>query len=169
MHISTNPYRQLATYYYNKGNKALDQKDKAKAEEYYDQAVPLFVAIQRLDPSDENAASIIPEIYRKLNQPEKAKAQYEQMIAEHPSKNLYTAYGTNLLNLDDYEGAIGAFQKALDIDPGYEIALYDIAAAYKNFAAADQKKEQSTGAKKDAKKDPKADMIRQKLEVLVVE
>ncbi len=172
MRISTNPYRQLANYYYTKGNKALEAKDKAKAEEYYDQAIPLYVAIQSLDPSDENASTIIPEIYRKLDQPEKAKAQYEQMIATHPSKNLYTAYGAVLLKSDDYEGAISSFQKALDIDPAYEIALYDIGATYKNWAAADQKNQQSMPAptKKDTKKgqveqkDPKAEAIRSKLE-----
>jgi tetratricopeptide (TPR) repeat protein len=174
MRISTNPYRQLAVYYYTKGTKALDQKNKAKAEEYFDQAVPLYIAIQRLDPSDENAASIIPEIYRKLDQPEKAKAQYEQMISERPSKNLYTAYGTVLLKSDDYEGAISSFQKALDLDPAYEVALYDIAAAYKNWAAADQKKGQNTppppkDPKKDKKgqvdpKDQKPDPVRTKLE-----
>jgi len=141
MRISTNPYRQLANYYYNKGSRALDAKDKPKAEEYYDRAEPLYVAIQRLDPSDENAAAIIPEIYKKLDQPEKAKAHYEQMIAEHPSKNLYTAYGAVLLKGEDYDGAIGAFQKALDIDPAYEFALYNLAATYKNSAAADQKKD----------------------------
>ncbi|MFI5264651.1 MAG: tetratricopeptide repeat protein [Candidatus Kapaibacterium sp.] len=155
MRISTNPYRQLANYYYTKGNKSLEQKDKAKAEEYFDQAVPLYVAIQRLDPSDENAATIIPEIYRKLDQPEKAKQQYEQQIAEHPSKNLYTAYGTVLLKTDDYEGAINSFQKALDIDPAYEIALFDIAAAYKNWAAAEQKKVQNAPPVTETKKDKK--------------
>ena len=166
MAISTNSYRQLASYYYEKGNKALAQGNKAKAEEYYGQAVPLFIAIQRLDPSDENAASIIPEIYKKINQPEKAKSEYERMIAERPSKNLYTAYGTVLLKTDDYEGAIGAFQKALDIDPGYETALYDLAVSYKNWAAAEQKKETKEPPKKDKnqKSDPKMDAIRQKLE-----
>lgn len=172
MRISTNPYRQLASYYYEKGNKALAQNNKAKAQEYYDQAVPLLIAIQRLDPSDESAGTLIPEIYRKLDQPEKAKSEYERMIAEHPSKNLYSAYGFVLLKNEDFEGAIGAFQKALDIDPAYETALYDIAAAYKNWAAADQKKgikdEPRKDPKKDTKKDPKTDqkpdVIRPKLE-----
>ena len=170
MRISTNPYRQLANYYYTKGNKALEHKDKAKAEEYFDQAVPLFIAIQRLDPSDESAATIYSGDLQKLDQPEKAKAQYEQMIADRPSKNLYTAYGTVLLKTDDYEGAISSFQKALDIDPAYEFALYNLAASYKNWAAAEQKKSQSTGAVKDVKKDKKdqkdqkPDVVRTKLE-----
>jgi tetratricopeptide (TPR) repeat protein len=172
MRISTNPYRQLASYYYEKGNKAIAQNNKAKAEEYYNQAVPLLIAIQRLDPSDESAATYIPEIYRKLDQPEKAKSEYERMIAEHPSKNLYSAYGYVLLKSEDYEGAVAAFQKALDIDPAYETALYDIAAAYKNWAAAEQKKapkeepnkETKKDSKKDQKTDQKPDAVRLKLE-----
>ena len=167
MRISTNPYRLLASYYYEKGNKALAQGNKAKAEEYYGEAAPLFIAIQRLDPSDENASNYITEIYRKLDQPEKAKSEYERMIAERPSKNLYTAYGAVLLKTDDYEGAINAFQKALDIDPAYEFALFNLAATYKNWAAADQKKgiqDAPKTDKKNQKGETKTDILRPKLE-----
>jgi tetratricopeptide (TPR) repeat protein len=60
----------------------------------------------------------------------------------------------------------------LDIDPAYETALFDIAAAYKNWAAADQKKGIKDEPKKDPKKDSKnnqktdqkPDVIRPKLE-----
>lgn len=169
MRVSVVPYQRLANYYYEKGNKAIERKDKAKAEEYFDLAVPLFIAMQRLDPSDESAASFITEIYKKLDQPEKAKTEYERMLGEHPSKNLYTSYGAVLLKTNDYEGAISAFQKALDIDPAYEFALYNLAASYKNWAAADQKKtpppvKEDPKSKKDPKKETAPDPIRTKLE-----
>ena len=140
LRISLRPYQSIAQNYLDKGNAALAAGDKAGAEEYYDKVVSLLISVQRLDPSDESAASVIPEIYRKLGQTDKAKAEYERMLAERPSKNLYAAYGVVLLKSDDYPGAISAFEKALEIDPSYDNALFNLGAAYQNIAANEQKK-----------------------------
>jgi tetratricopeptide (TPR) repeat protein len=151
MRVSTIPYARLGNYFYNKGNAAL-ASDRSKAEDYYSDAVSMLIAMQRLDPSNENASAIISDIYgNKLHQPEKAKTAYESMLAAHPSKTIYTTYGVTLLNTGDFESAANAFEKAVAIDPAYELALFDLGATYKNWAAADQKK------------DAKAD-VRQKLE-----
>ncbi|MEI8135417.1 MAG: tetratricopeptide repeat protein [bacterium] len=140
MRISVLPYARLGNYYYAKGNSVL-ASDKSKAEDYFNEAVPMYIAMQRLDPSDENASAMISDIYgSKLNDPDKARGAYENMIAAHPSKSLYTAYGVTLLKTNDYEGAVGAFEKAVALDPAYELALYDLGVTYKNWAAAEQKK-----------------------------
>jgi tetratricopeptide (TPR) repeat protein len=140
MKVSTGPYARLGNYYYSKGNAVL-ASNKSKAEDYYNEAVPMYIAMQKLDPSDENASAIITDIYaNKLHDPDKAKSAYEAIIAAHPSKSLYTNYGVTLLNSEDYEGADNAFNKALSIDPAYEMALYDLGATYKNWASSEQKK-----------------------------
>ncbi len=139
MRVSTNTYLNLASYYYAQGNMALAAGNKSKAEDYYNKVVPLLISIQRLDPSDENAANIIPDIYAKLEQPDKAKSMYKKMLAEHPSKQLYAAYGAVLLRSNDFQGGIDAYQNALKLDPGFENALYNLGVAYQNWAAADQK------------------------------
>jgi tetratricopeptide (TPR) repeat protein len=140
MRISLRPYQSIAQNYLDKGNAALAAGDKATAGEHYDKVVLLLISVQRLDPSDESAASVIPEIYRKLGETDKAKAEYERMLAERPSKNLYAAYGVVLLKSDDYPGAIGAFEKALEIDPSYDNALFNLGATYQNMASAEQRK-----------------------------
>lgn len=140
MRISLRPYQSIAQNYLDKGNAALAAGDKAGAEEYYDKVVSLLISVQRLDPSDESAASVIPEIYRKLGQTDKAKAEYERMLAERPSKNLYAAYGVVLLKSEDYPGAISAFEKSLEIDPSYDNALFNLGATYQNMASAEQRK-----------------------------
>jgi tetratricopeptide (TPR) repeat protein len=69
---------------------------------------------------------------------EKARQQYERILGEHPSKQMYVSYGTLLMKTQDYQGAVSAYEKALALDPGFPSALYDIAAAYKNWAKANQ-------------------------------
>jgi tetratricopeptide (TPR) repeat protein len=138
--ISLRPYQSIAQYNLDKGNAAMTAGNKTEAEEYFDKTVSLLISVQRLDPSDESAASVIPDIYRRLGQTDKAKAEYERMLAERPSKNLYAAYGVVLMKSEDYNGAIGAFEKALEIDPAYDNALFNLGAAYQNIAANEQKK-----------------------------
>ncbi len=145
--ISLNTYLLVAQYYLNRGNNALAMNNKAQAEVEFDKVVPLLVSVQRLDPSDASAASIIPDIYKKLGQTDKAKAEYERMLSEHPSKNLYSSYGVVLMNSDDYPGAISAFEKALEIDPAFQNALFNLGATYQNQAAAVQKKDKKQNVK----------------------
>src|SRR5438876_3240092 len=97
------------------------------------------MTLQQIDPSDEFAAQAIPDIYSRLEKTEKAKQEYERILAEHPSKAMYVSYGTLLMKANDYQGAVNAYEKALALAPNDEAALFDIAAAYKNWAAADQK------------------------------
>jgi tetratricopeptide (TPR) repeat protein len=138
--VSLQPYKSIAQVHLDRGNAALARKDKATAEREFDQAVPLLIAVQRLDPSDQSAASIIPDIYRQLGDVERAKSEYERMLAERPSKQLYSSYGVVLMNSSDYQGAIDAFNKALEIDAGFENALFNIGATYQNWAVVDSKK-----------------------------
>ena len=51
---------------------------------------------------------------------------------------MYVSYGTLLMKSQDYAGRVSAYEKALALDPGFPAALYDIAAAYKNWAKANQ-------------------------------
>ena len=139
LRVSTQAYELVANDYYQNGLAALQRGDKTEASNQFDKAIPLLMTLQQIDPSDEFAAAAIPDIYTRLNQTEKAKKQYERIIAEHPSKAMYISYGTLLLKALDYPGAIAAYEKALALAPNDEAALYDLAAVYKNKAAADQK------------------------------
>jgi tetratricopeptide (TPR) repeat protein len=159
LRVSTLPYQTVANFYYQKGLAAFEAKDKEGMTQNLEKAIPMLLMIQRLDPADEFASAAIPDIYLKLERTEKAKQQYEKLLQDHPSKSLYVAYGTLLLKANDYEGAIANYDKALAIDPAYESALYNTAAAYKNWAAAEQKANPATG-----KKNPKADLIKQRME-----
>jgi tetratricopeptide (TPR) repeat protein len=138
LRISVDAYTLVANSYYQQGLRSLAAGNKDAASTEFDKAIPLLMALQQIDPSNDFAAQAIPDIYMRLNRTEKARQEYEKVLADHPSMNNYVAYGSLLLKAQDFPGAIGAFQKALDIDPNFEPALFDIAAAYKNWARADQ-------------------------------
>lgn len=138
MRVSTDMYKTVANYYYQRGLQQVRANNISNAKTEFDQALPLLFSVQRLDPSDQVAAAFIPDIYIKTNQANKAKEQYERLLAENPNKALYTSYGTFLLQTKDYEPAINAYLKALELDPSYESALFNVAASYKNWAAAEQ-------------------------------
>jgi len=137
--VSTQAYALVANDYYQKGLATLGRGDKSGASSQFDKAVPLLMTLQQIDPSDEFAAQAIPDIYTRLERTDKAKQEYERILSEHPSKAMYVSYGTLLMKSNDYQGAVNAYEKALSLAPNDEAALFDIAAAYKNWAAADQK------------------------------
>src|SRR5579883_598545 len=136
--VSTQAYALVANDYYQKGLAEMQKGDKAAATAQFEKAIPLLMTLQQIDPSDEFASQAIPDIYSRMERTEKAKQEYERILADHPSKAMYISYGTLMMKSNDYQGAITAYEKALALAPNDEPALFDIAAAYKNWAVADQ-------------------------------
>jgi tetratricopeptide (TPR) repeat protein len=139
LRVSTQSYEFVANDYYQKGLAAQRAGDKSAANTQYEKAIPLLMTLQQIDPSNDFASQAIPDIYTRMDRTEKAKQEYERILSDHPSKEMYISYGTLLMKSNDYKGAITAYQKALALSPNDESALYNLAAAYKNEAAADQK------------------------------
>jgi tetratricopeptide (TPR) repeat protein len=137
--VSTQSYEFVANDYYQKGLAAQRSGNKPDMNGKFEKAIPLLMTLQQIDPSNDFASQAIPDIYTRMERTEKAKQEYERILADHPSKEMYISYGTLMMKSNDYSGAITQYQKALALAPTDESALYNIAAAYKNEAAADQK------------------------------
>src|SRR5581483_1778041 len=144
LRVSTQAYELVANNYYQRGLSEQQRNDKNAANADFQKAIPLLMTLQPIDPSDEFASQAIPDIYTRMERTEKAKQEYERILADHPSKPMYISYGTLLMKANDYQGAIAQYQKALALAPNDESALYDIAAAYKNWAIEDQKANKKT-------------------------
>jgi tetratricopeptide (TPR) repeat protein len=145
--VSRNAYLFVANNSYQSGVAALARHDTAAAFADFDKAIPLLVTLQQINPGDEDAARLLPDIYKRTNRTEKAKEEYKKLLAEHPSKEYYVNYGYMLMNSQDYQGASEAFQKALEFDANYQPALYDLAATYRNWAKADQEAKRAPDAR----------------------
>jgi tetratricopeptide (TPR) repeat protein len=138
LRVSENAYLFVANNYYQRGLADLTRHDTNAAAVEFDKAIPLLMTLQQIDPSNETAAQFIPDMYVKLNRTEKAKSEYQKLVAAHPTKEGYVNYGMLLLNAQDYASATAQFQKALELEPNYPSALYDLAATYRNWAKTDQ-------------------------------
>lgn len=116
------------------------EKDKNQ----YDEALKQLQFVERFDPQQEKVGQVIADIYSRTNRTDEAKRSFEASIKQNPTEpSLYINYGTLLVNMKDYAGAIEQFKKVLTIagekDDKYQTALFNLGAVYKNWGADLQK------------------------------
>lgn len=122
-------YAVLALHYYNRNS--------------YDKAANLLTVATRLRPASEEMLQLQTQLMEKTGNREEAMKKVAELAKKYPDNKAYVVqYGSLLANTGQNEAAIEQFEKALAIDPNYDIALYNIAAALKNKAGAIQTEEQ---------------------------
>ncbi len=122
-------YAILALYYYNHSN--------------YDKAMKLLSASTSIQPDSEEMMKLQMQIMEKTGNREEAMKKVADLAKKYPDNKAYLVqYGAMLANINQNDAAIEQFEKALAIDPNYDIALYNIAAAFKNKAGVVQQEEQ---------------------------
>jgi tetratricopeptide (TPR) repeat protein len=119
----------IAQYYFDQGNleKALEYTKKLNA----------------VDPTNNEANRFMVQLYQELGRTDEAIEQISSLTEKYPDNKIYFAqYGDILLTLGNYDEAIEQYKKALEIDPAYDLALRNIASAYKNKASVIQMAQQ---------------------------
>jgi Putative Zn-dependent protease, contains TPR repeats len=95
-----------------------------------------------LEPDNAEANAFLVNIYQLENKQDEAIQFAKSLIAQDPKNKLYLAiYADILMQLGRYDSAIVEYEKALAIDPKYDIAIRNCAAAYKNKVALIQKRQ----------------------------
>ncbi|MDG1753513.1 MAG: tetratricopeptide repeat protein [Rhodothermales bacterium] len=93
----------------------------------------------------EDAASQFPEnadvqtellnAYQASGQIDKALESYKTAVEREPDNKLFRFnYGTLLTQIEDYPAAVAQLEKAIELDPDYSNAYYNLGAAYINMA-----------------------------------
>jgi tetratricopeptide (TPR) repeat protein len=112
----------------------LVKTDSVAARKQYAEAARSFDTAYQADPADtENITSLI-DAYERASMSDKAMALTKNAVDREPNNKVFRyAYGVFLLKQDNFQGSIEQFQKAVDIDPDYGDAVYNLGVAYLNW------------------------------------
>jgi tetratricopeptide (TPR) repeat protein len=125
----------LAETYHNMGNafdeqgKALLQTDPQKADEYFNNAIPLYEKAVELQPSHWMSYQNIANIYFDRKDYAKTAEYIEKIIPINPNLALFSNLGIVYLKLGDKDKAKEAFQIVLQNDPQNGLAQQGLAEA----------------------------------------
>lgn len=120
--INTRPFSVLGSTSYNK-------KDFEGALKYID-------VLSVLKPSDEQALDLKIQAYQYQGKLDEAIGLLSTAVQQDPKNKFYLSnYGKALFMSERYDDAIVQYEKALALDPEYDVALFNAAAALKNRAA----------------------------------
>ncbi len=126
------PFASLAQIYFNRKE--------------YDKSIQNVQKILILEPENSDVNSFLVSVYDAQGKRSEAAKFIESLVAKDPSNKVYRAqYGDILLQLGEYDKAIEQYEQALKIDPNFDFALRNCAAAYKNKVAIIQKRQVESG------------------------
>lgn len=151
---SLESYQFITEIYYTKAeqqwNKYLtskDPKDSVKAFELYQITEKYATEGLQKYQNDGTLNSFLFNTYISLGKKDLALSKAKAAVEANPNDKFanYNA-GTMLLEAKQYEEAVKYFKKALEVDPKYENAIYNIAACYINWGIQVRDKEEETNA-----------------------
>ena len=120
------PYQALALMYY--------------AQKNYAEAIAVIDKASLLSPEDEQNSAFKLQIYEDQGKTSEILASLVTMTKKNPTNKAYMSQLAFILSkLQRHDEAIETYEKTLAIDPTYDIALFNLAAAYKNKASEFQK------------------------------
>lgn len=120
--INLKPLVNLAYLYY--GNKN------------YNKCLQIIEAALSVNPSDDELSSLKIQVYEDQGKTDQVLKSLEVSINKSPNNKIYLEqYARLLARQKNYDQAITYYEKALGIDPKFDIAIFNIGACYVNKAA----------------------------------
>ena len=145
-------YRYLGEIYYTIGtSKSAEYSisgnviDSMEAVEYYDKAIFILEEGVAIYPTDGELTRILNSSYIETGRIEEALESSKVLVEAEPDNETYRYnYGVILLQTDDYPGAEEQFLKALEINPDYENAAYNLGLTYVKWGTTLKEREEET-------------------------
>ncbi len=136
-------YKFLSEILYVKGvdykNKYDNNKvlaDSLEAMKYFDKAIKIAEQGRKKYPDDSDILLTLSNAYIAANKIETAVDAFRAGVEKDPTNQYYRYnYGVLLLGKNDFAGAEEQFKKALEIDPDYYNASYNLAVTYVRWGA----------------------------------
>ncbi|MGD8778255.1 MAG: tetratricopeptide repeat protein [Ignavibacteria bacterium] len=114
-----------------------ETKDNEKlSNEYYAKASEQMKLANQYYPNDPDILLHLSNSYIASGKLDEAMSAFKQGVETEPNNKYYRFnYGSMLLNAERYEEAVVQLKKAVEIDPDYENALYNLAVTYVRWGA----------------------------------
>lgn len=131
-----NAYVQLGDLYVNQGIMLKDSSKEDEGMESLDKAIKVLEEGKSVYPNSGDILLLLSNSYIAANKLDVAKEAFKDGVNKEPENQYYRYnYGSLLLNAEEYEGAAEQLEKALEIDPEYENAIYNLAVTYVKWGA----------------------------------
>jgi len=168
-------YRFLGEIYYNKGQVQMDRfqstsnvSDSVEAFEWFDKAIEVLEAGKKEYPNDSDILLTLSNSYIAANKVEIAIDAFKTGVENEPTNKYYRYnYGVLLLGKSDYTSAEEQFLKAIEIDPNYQNAVYNLAVTYVRWGTAINKEAEEKGEMDNTEYKKKYEMALPYLEQVV--
>ncbi len=140
-------YRFLGEIYYSNGTRLMSQykssgnaQDSLQALDYFNKAISVLEEGRKYYPSNSDILLVLSNSYIAANKMDVAIDAFKTGVEQDPENKYYRYnYGVLLLNSGEFANAEEQFKKALEIDPNYENATYNLAVTYVKWGVALQK------------------------------
>ena len=126
--------RLLGQIYYNRAMERLQAKDEAGSSAAFQQAVVAFEKAYQINPGNSDNITNLIDVYERTKNTEKAMALTKNAVEADPKNKVFRyAYGVFLLKQEKYPESIEQFTKAIELDPNYTDAVYNLGVAHLNW------------------------------------
>ena len=135
---SADSYSMLGEIYINQGQDLMssyrsggDTQDSIKAMQKFEDAISVLKKGRTKFPTNGDILLYLSNAYINANKLDIAMDAFKAGVEQDPNNKYYRYnYGVLLLEAMDYESAEAQFAKAIEIDPEYSNAIYNLAATY---------------------------------------
>ncbi|MCW8811864.1 MAG: tetratricopeptide repeat protein [Ignavibacteriaceae bacterium] len=146
-------YQYLGEVYYTLGlNKMSEFKndgnkeDSIKAMDYYNKGIMTLEEGLKLYPDNSEMLNASTNSYIGAGRINEAITSAKALVEKEPDNAVYHYnYGVLLLNVEKYQDAETQLLKAIELDPNYENAIYNIAVTYVKWGTAINKEAEAQG------------------------
>jgi len=136
-------YKYLGEIYYEKAVKFRNQyenshnvNDSLSATEYYEKTINLMQEGRKLYPNDSELLILLSNSFIGAKRIDVAIGAFKIGVEQDPVNKYYRYnYGVLLLGNNDFREAEEQFIKAIEIDPAYQNAIYNLGVTYVKWGA----------------------------------
>ncbi|MFZ1291500.1 MAG: tetratricopeptide repeat protein [Melioribacteraceae bacterium] len=129
-------YAQLGEIYLQKGVEVKEAGDKEKGMDYFNKAIGVLEKGRNEHPTNGDILLLLSNSYIAAEKLDVAKDAFKAGVEQEPENKVYRYnYGSLLLNANEYPEAEVQLKKAIELDPNYENALYNLAVTYVKWGA----------------------------------